>query len=47
MTLNDKKGDTAEFDINSFLSDATRENDEAMQKERVVREEKEPVESGK
>lgn len=44
MTLNDKKGDTAEFDINSFLSDATRENDEAMQKERVVREEKEPVE---
>ena len=35
MTQFDKKGDTAEFDINAFLSDAARENDEALSKERV------------
>lgn len=35
MTQFDKKGDTAEFDINEFLSNATRENNEALSKERV------------
>lgn len=34
MTLNDKKGDTAEFDINEFLSDVSRKNDEAREKKR-------------
>ena len=42
MTQFDKKGDTAEFDINAFLSNAARENDEALSRERVRAEKEKP-----